>query len=189
MLCRAGHPCSPRPAGVHSGQGLCRVCAGNDPAACEQAFRAKITEFGGTVLEPRWLGRDAPHRVLCPAGHQVTPRPGNVLSGVGMCRVCAGKSWDALYVVADDERGWIKFGVTSGDPAHRLATHARNGFARTIRRLTGLAEGVALDLERSLLATLRLAGEEPVQGREYYDDALEALVLDIVDNYPMPRPL
>lgn len=189
VICRAGHECAPRPAGVvHGGQGLCRVCAGNDPAACEQAFRERIAQYGGTVVERHWLGRDAPHQVVCPAGHLVTPRPGNVLSGSGMCRVCAGKGWDVFYVVADDRRRWLKFGVTSGDPAHRLATHAYAGFTRTVRQLVSLPDGVALELERSVLATMRLAGEKPVHGREYYDDAVEALVLDIVDHYPMPNP-
>ncbi|MET8624658.1 hypothetical protein ABZW30_13030 [Kitasatospora sp. NPDC004669] len=185
VVCRSGHACTPRPAAVQQGQGLCRVCAGNDPASCEQAFRARVAQFGGTVLEPVWLGRDTPHRILCPAGHQVTPRPGSVLNGSGMCRLCAGKTWDVFYVVADDNRGWIKFGVTSGDPAHRLNTHARAGFTRTVRRLADLPDGTALELERSVLATLRLADERPVFGREYYDDAVEALVLDIVDNYPL----
>ncbi|MQS17623.1 hypothetical protein F7Q99_36910 [Streptomyces kaniharaensis] len=186
VVCRSGHACAPRPAAVQQGQGLCRVCAGNDPASCEQAFRARVAQFGGTVLEPVWLGRDTPHRILCPAGHRVTPQPGNVLQGAGMCRLCAGKTWDVFYVVADDNRGWIKFGVTSGDPAHRLNTHARTGFTRTIRRLTNLPDGTALELERSVLATLRRADEWPVFGREYYDNAVEALVLDLVDNYPLP---
>ncbi|MDF2254718.1 hypothetical protein [Streptantibioticus ferralitis] len=43
--------------------------------------------------------------------------------------------------------------------------------------LTGLPAAVALELERSVKATLRLAGELPVRGREYYSDRVTALVI------------
>src|SRR5437867_2051498 len=56
VRCAAGHECSPRPGSVRCGRGGCRVCAGNDPATAEVAFRARLAELGATLLEPRWLG-------------------------------------------------------------------------------------------------------------------------------------
>ena len=42
---------------------------------------------------------------------------------------------------------------------------------------------VAPEMEQAVMAALRLAGEQPVKGREYYDASVLALVLDIADNY------
>lgn len=100
VRCAAGHGCSPRPRGVIRGQGICRTCAGNDPRVAQAAFQSRVTELGGVVLEEKWLGRNAPHRVRCAAGHECTPRPSNVLCGGGICRICAsrnsGASWPAF---------------------------------------------------------------------------------------------
>lgn len=98
--------------------------------------------------------------------------------------MCAGSAWDAFYVVADEEEGRLKFGITSGDPRPRLGDHKRAGYGRVVRLLVDLPGDVAPELERSVLAALRLAGEAPVQGREYFHDSVTALVLDVVDNYP-----
>ncbi len=109
--------------------------------------------------------------------------------GGGVCATCAGKTWDAFYVVAHDEALLLKFGITNGSGKRRLNEHRRAGFATVHRFLPGLPGSVALDLERDVRATLRLAAEEPVRGREYYSAAVTALVLDIVDHYPaVPRP-
>ncbi len=56
----------------------------------EAAFRARVAELGGTVIEPEWLGVDAPHRVFCDAGHECAPWPSSVLKGRSLCRVCVG---------------------------------------------------------------------------------------------------
>lgn len=56
VLCAEGHECAPRPNSVQKGQGLCPTCAGNSPTAAEAAFRARLAELGGTLLEPQWLG-------------------------------------------------------------------------------------------------------------------------------------
>ena len=62
VRCAAGHECHPRPSSVTSGrQGICRTCAGNDPAVTEAAFRARLAEAGATLLEPVWLGIARPH--------------------------------------------------------------------------------------------------------------------------------
>jgi hypothetical protein len=184
--CAAGHECFPRPADARRRGSLCLVCVGKDSATAERAFRVRVEKLGGVVLEPVWLGNRRPHRVRCAAGHDCAPRPSSVQRGGGICRFCAGHTWDVFYVVVDDDRGWVKFGITSGDPRPRLATHALDGFGRVVRVLEKLPGTTAPDLERDVLAALRLAGERPVQRREYFDAAVTALVLDIVDNYPMP---
>ncbi|MFI0532336.1 hypothetical protein ACH3XX_20100 [Streptomyces scabiei] len=59
--------------------------------AAEAAFRARVEDLGGTVLEPSWLGALKPHRVRCAAGHDCTPKPNNVQQGWGICRACVGQ--------------------------------------------------------------------------------------------------
>lgn len=97
VRCIAGHDCSPRPNSVQQGGGLCRTCAGNDPDVAHEAFLARVAELGGTVLEPIWLGKDAPHRVRCAAGHDCSPRPTHVRRGTGLCRTCAGRDSEAAW--------------------------------------------------------------------------------------------
>jgi hypothetical protein len=107
----------------------------------------------------------------------------HTLSGGGICRICVGQ-WDVFYVVADAGRHRIKLGVTSGDPRRRLADHRTAGYRDVVRLLTGLPGTVAGEIEAASLAALALAGVRPVWGREHYDAAALAVVLDIADNYP-----
>lgn len=180
--CRHGHECAPRPADVGQGQGLCQVCAGNDSAHAWQKFRESVARLGGRVLEDKWLGSDIAHRVACRAGHETLARPGSLRRGQGLCRFCAGKSWDAFYVVTNDVLARVKFGITSGDVRGRLAHHRRNGYRTVIRTISAFAE--APQLESWILGTLRLARMSPVQGREYYDVDALPVILDVVDNWP-----
>lgn len=91
VRCANGHEGKARPADVQKGRGLCRTCGGNDPKVAERAFRNHVAELGGVVLEPKWLGANAPHRVRCAAGHESTPRPGNVRDRGRICRTCANR--------------------------------------------------------------------------------------------------
>ncbi|MFD7661039.1 hypothetical protein [Streptomyces sp. NPDC059788] len=186
IQCAAGHEVKQRPNSVLRGQGLCRACAGNDPKISEAQFRARVAELGGTVLETAWLGVKTPHRVRCAAGHESTPRPTAVQQGGGICRLCMGKTWDAFYVVLDDENQTVKFGITSGDSRPRLATHARDGYHITVRLMRNLPPGAARQVEKATLAALALANVEPVRGHEYFHAAVLPIVLDIADNYPLP---
>jgi hypothetical protein len=186
VRCAAGHECRPRPGGVVQGAGVCRVCAGNDQATAGARFRARVAELGGEVLEPIYLGAHAPHRVRCAAGHESAALPHHVRQGGGICRVCAGKTWDAFYVVADLAAGRIKFGITSGDPRPRLRQHRAAGYREAVRVMTGLPGTAAPEIESAALAALALAGYRPVKGREYYDADALAVVLDVADGYPLP---
>lgn len=187
VRCAHGHEVNPRPAGVQNGQGICRVCVGNDPTTAERAFRARVEELGGAVLEPLWLGVGIPHRVRCKAGHLCDPIPGNVRYGSGLCRQCAGLTWDVFYVVANTTDSALKFGITSGIPRPRLNVHAREGFRTTVRLLLDLPDGMALGMERAVRSALLRAGQAPLRGREYFTLAALPLVLDVVDNIPLYR--
>jgi hypothetical protein len=50
--------------------------------------------------------------------------------------------------------------------------------------LEGLPGTVAPEMEAAAIAALKLAGINPLRGREYYDAEALFIVLDIVDNYP-----
>ena len=125
-------------------------------------------------------------RVRCAAGHECSPTPHSVLRGQGVCHRCAGKEWDVFYVVADQTAGRIKFGITSGHPRPRLTNHRASGYRTVVRLMVGLPSDAASAIEKAVLGALRLAGITPIRGREHYDAAALAVVLDVVDNYPLP---
>jgi hypothetical protein len=154
-----------------------------DPRVAEAAFRDRVKELGGEVLESGWLGNGKPHRIRCPEGHECTPTPSSVQKGNGICRVCAGKTWDVFYVVADEANGTVKFGITSGNPRPRLGIHARDGFRTVVRLNEGLPGDLAPRLETAVRAALREAREAPVRGREYFPARVLGLVLDVVDGW------
>lgn len=181
VRCVQGHASTPWPSAVQRGQGICRTCAGRDPKAAEAAFRARVAQLGGTVLEAKWLGNDKPHRVQCSKGHVSRPTPSNVRAGCGICRTCSGKSWDVFYVVADEINNVVKFGITSGDPRPRLSQHERSGFDCVIRLVEGAPE--AHKLENLCISAMRDVGERPVRGREYFDIRSLGTILDIVDGW------
>ena len=185
VRCVEGHSCTPIPTCVRQGQGLCRVCAGHDPASAETAFQARVAELGGVVIEPGWLGSGVPHRVQCAKDHVSAPHPSSVQQGQGICRMCAGRVWDAFYVVSNDACGRLKVGITSGSPRYRVSRHRLAGYRTVIRLLTDLPGDAAPTLERRVLSALKLAGERPIRGREYFESHVLATVLDIVDHYPI----
>lgn len=183
IQCSVGHLSTPRPTTVAKGHGICRACAGQCPVNAEAAFRRRIATLGGVVLEPAWLGANRPHRIRCAAGHLVETRPDRVGHGIGPCHECAGWTWNIFYLVTDVPKRRLKFGVTSGDPRTRLRKHAQSGYRRRVLCTTFLRSGEALQLERTVRSALKDAGELPVQGREYFDISVEALVQDIADGW------
>jgi len=88
VRCAEGHERQARPNDVQQGRGVCRVCAGRDPAAAEAAFHARVTELGGTVVG-KYVGAHIPVQVRCATGHDCSPRPCKVQQGRGICRICA----------------------------------------------------------------------------------------------------
>lgn len=187
IRCAAGHVCTSNPGSVFRGRGICRVCGGRDSEAAWAAFRARVQELGGTILEAHWKGSLTSHAVQCAEGHRTAVLPNMVQQGQGICRFCKGRAWDVFYVVQDDINDIIKFGVTSGNPRMRLGVHERDGFDHVVRLVEGLPGVVAPELERTIIAALRDAREAPVRGREYYRARALGLVLDLVDNHPAIR--
>src|SRR5215212_11601435 len=61
------------------------------------AFCTRVSELGGEVLEPKWLGVMKPHRIRCAAGHEASPRPNSIQRGTGLCRTCAGRDSNAAW--------------------------------------------------------------------------------------------
>jgi hypothetical protein len=182
VRCSNGHECAPMPSNVARGSGLCRICGRQDArTAAEAAFRARVEELGGTVLEDAWLGSGAAHRVRCSNGHECAPRPNSVQQGQGICGRCVPNRtdarWDCFYVVAGG--GAVKFGVTSGDPAHRLRRHAADGLA-PVRVWSALPGTLAWDLERLLLSLLAARSIAPLRGQEYFPESATPEILRVV---------
>lgn len=101
VLCAANHDCYPTPHDAQQAKGICKVCARNDPAAAEAAFRARLEELGATLLEPEWLGAIKKHHVRCAAGHDCWPRPNGIQQGQGLCLICVRRD------PADAERRFL----------------------------------------------------------------------------------
>ncbi len=179
IRCAAGHETQIQPESVQRGNNVCENCHHGSSVFAWEAFKATVEFQSGKVLEPKWLGSNTPHLVVCSKGHESRITPGNTSRGRGICHVCAGKVWDALYVVTG--LPGVKFGITSGDPRTRLKNHWRDGYTRVERLFTTLPDGVARALENKIALALKDNGFKPVLRREYF--AIEALplVLRIVD--------
>lgn len=115
-LCRCGegHECNPTPHHVQRGLGICRICTGRDPVTAWGNFRQRVSELGGEVLEPVWLGARKRHLCRCANGHECSPLPNSVQQGDGICRVCAGRDPVAAWEVF--RRRVIELGGTVLEP-------------------------------------------------------------------------
>lgn len=187
VQCERGHEILTRPGNVAQGHGFCRKCNVRDWRASWAEFQASVADLGGTVLETEWLGAQEPHRVLCAKGHEGKPRPTAVKQGQGLCQKCIGRIWDVFYVVHNPSTCVAKFGITSGNPKHRLRTHAGFGFTLVLRVFEDLPNGEARGLEDELKVLFRCAGVPPVQGTEYFPDAVLSSLLPFVDCWLSPE--
>ncbi|MFF1964318.1 hypothetical protein ACFVW5_12000 [Streptomyces sp. NPDC058232] len=180
VRCVNGHDCHPQPVYVLEGIGICRACAGLDSALAFADFQAALDAIGARLIEPTWRGSGEAHPAICVNGHACAPRPCHVKGGRGICRNCI-YDYDVFYVAVTPEPEVVKLGITTGDPRPRLQVHARDGLSKVIRLHTKLPDGQAADLERTVLRSLRAAGERPARGREYFQARVLPIVLDIVD--------
>jgi hypothetical protein len=89
-ICKNGHSCKPIPNGIQQGEGMCRICAGNDSETAKQNFYKNIENLGGTVIG-EYKNTDTPVECICKEGHPCNPRPHGIQQGHGMCIICAGK--------------------------------------------------------------------------------------------------
>ena len=181
VRCSAGHESTPRTSEVMRGGGICRTCSGKDPRVAEAHFRARLAELGATLLEPKWLAVNTPHRVRCAAGHESSPHPGSVQQGQGICRTCAGT--DPRAAEAAFRARLAELGATMLEPAwlgaatpHRVRCAARHdcsprpgsvqqgqGICRTCAGTDPRAAEAAF---RARLADLGAALLEPYQGND-----------------------
>lgn len=189
--CPKGHTCTLLPYAVKGRGDGCEQCSYVNRGLRRkdsQAARARFLDWaaaqGFQLVDFQWKGAMRPHAAVCPRGHACQPRPNDVLNqGKGGCVACRGAAWDAFYVVHHAEAGHLKFGITSGNPKPRLADHRRDGFTAVLRVFMGLPDGEALRLEQELMRLLKLAGVQPVQGREYFPDATLDVVLAVADDW------
>lgn len=92
VKCAEGHDGYPRPTQVlNRGIGICRVCAGNDPATGERKFRTAVAALGGTVKGP-YVNARTKVLVACVCGRENAVQPYSISTGVGVCGVCAGNT-------------------------------------------------------------------------------------------------
>jgi hypothetical protein len=175
----AGHDVFPTPGNVRGGWGICKICAGKSPVVGEADFRARLAEMGCTPLYEEYRGRNQPHHCLCPAGHDCYPRPSGLQRGQGACATCAHRDYTVFYVLEHEADPVVKFGVSGQDGRRRLGIHRLDGFTTIHLLVADLASGVAKDAEDAVRASLALAGESPVRGREYFDVSCLGLILDI----------
>ncbi len=79
-----------------------------DSEAAWRRFHERVTELGGYVVEPQWLGAHKNHRIVCGGGHDAAPSPSSVNSGGGICRTCAGndtRAAESAFRAVIAERG------------------------------------------------------------------------------------
>ena len=183
VTCPDGHKNKIFPTGVIQGRGICRTCAGKDPADCERRFREAVAAQGGTC-PGIWINAATAVSCICRAGHSCRPQPSSVLRGQGICSVCAaGGEWDIFYLATDPVAGLVKFGITTRDPRPRLRTHASHGFTQIVKLAAGLPGSVARDTENAVKSALALANERPLRGREYFDISCLPLILDVASGW------
>jgi len=92
LICAKGHACSPWPASVQRGRGICLTCAGMNPLAARASFLMAVAAQGGTLVEGAvYVNTHTPVQLICAKGHRCSPSPTSVRQGGGVCRACAGQ--------------------------------------------------------------------------------------------------
>lgn len=185
--CSAGHRIEVQPNKVQQRGAKCSVCTGRTGGVAERKFRDCV-RIGGGCVTGSYVNPRTPVAVTCTAeGHVTHPWPGPVQSGrTWACPTCKLPEADVFYVVANRGEDQIKFGVTRGQGADRLAAHARDGFTDVVRLWVDVPEGRPYDLEQSLIRRLSDAGITPVRGREYFRSDVERIVLAVADAFLTP---
>jgi hypothetical protein len=180
VVCPAGHEFLMYPSGLPKRGCTCPHCAGTTTEAIEAAFREAVIKQGATPAWDAWLGAVKGHKVICGNGHECYPTPNSIQQGKGVCRFCKGKDWDVFYILVNDERREIKFGITSGNPRGRLAVHRNRGFSRVV---LVTASPLALKVETETKMALRAAGVRAIRGREYFPLAALDEVVQVAMSY------
>lgn len=94
--CAEGHEFPSMPVEVMALKNFCRICAGRDAASLLAAFRRRVEEQGGTVLESAWRGTHASHKIACGNGHTRFVQPSKIGQGRNICSDCSGYTPEVL---------------------------------------------------------------------------------------------
>lgn len=157
----------------------CPSCIGRNPEHAYQKFLEKLQIWDAELLEEKWLGKDTPHKVRCKSGHITSPTPGHLRDRSHVCRTCNGMVWDIFYIVSNQYKRIIKFGITSYNPNRRLNDHARNGFTQIVMLKTQIP--YALEIESTIKIALIELGHYPVTGTEYFSIDLQPIIQQIAE--------
>lgn len=86
-ICPFGHTCFSNPGSIFRGNGMCKICAKNDPETAAKNFYEAIERMGGEVLE-EYRNSLSKVKCRCPKGHICYPNPNNISMGHYMYKEC-----------------------------------------------------------------------------------------------------
>ena len=89
-ICVNGHVCFPTPGRIQQGNGICRICAGNDLETARNNFHQRIEELGGKVIG-EYKGSKIAVECLCSKNHKCFSSPATIRTGGSMCKICSGQ--------------------------------------------------------------------------------------------------
>jgi hypothetical protein len=167
LICANGHACSPWPASVQQGHGICRICAGLDSSAAEAAFLATIEALGARpAAGAQWRGNKTHYSLVCAAGHDCAPMPNKVQQGMGVCSQC-DVHFDRVYLLRHRSLHAIKVGIASGPS--RVRKHQGRGYV-VLAEWRELTHVMACGAEYGMIASWRRRGvlavsSAPLDGR------------------------
>lgn len=102
VRCDQGHEFETWPTTMtasHRTQMPCRACSHvRQGQRTAEAFHARMAELGATVVG-EYRGEGRPVAAICRNGHECSPRPGNTIQGLGICRTCVNR--DPVKAEAD----------------------------------------------------------------------------------------
>jgi hypothetical protein len=101
-ICVNNHECSPQPASIQQGHGMCLKCVNHCPVQSEENFLKAIAEMKGTVVG-KYRYSDIPVECICSKGHKCQPRPAGIQQGQGMCSKCRQSHGERLITKFFDE--------------------------------------------------------------------------------------
>ncbi len=87
-ICAEGHLIVKIPRGIQQGEGICRICAKNNPETSRNNFYIKVKKLGGKVVG-EYMKSYLPVECVCPNNHKCSPSPNSIRGGNGMCKICA----------------------------------------------------------------------------------------------------
>lgn len=115
--CKNGHWCSPHPANINHGHGMCRKCVNKCFDQARENFEEEMKDRSYTI-KGKYTGKDNSVLSMCERGHDCDIVPSLVRDGYGYCRTCypisvhQGKTKDALKILGLDYIEEFRFPAT-----------------------------------------------------------------------------